>query len=95
MRYEWDENKNQANIIKHGIDFEAASTVFDDNAGIELYDERNSSYEERYVFIGRMAYTPTILFVSFTERGDVKRIISARRALKDEVEGYYNGYYQL
>lgn len=53
-RYDWDENKNLANIKKHGISFETATLVFNDENRIEIYDESNSTDEERYNTIGRI-----------------------------------------
>lgn len=95
MQFEWDENKNQANIKKHKIDFQAASTVFLDENHVEIYDDIHSADEDRYVVIGKMYETTVVLYVSYTERGDNIRIISARKATKTEKEGYYNGYYEI
>lgn len=95
MRFEWDENKNQANIIKHGIDFQSASLVFLDEDYVEVYDSRNSANEDRFVIIGMMENTTVILYVCYTERKDAIRIISARKAAAKEREGYFNGYYQI
>lgn len=95
MHFEWDENKNQANIKKHKIDFNAAATVFLDENLVEVFDDRHSADEERYVVIGKMYNTTIVLYVSYTERGEVIRIISARKATKTEKEGYYNGYYEI
>ena len=48
MTFEYDENKNKINIEKHGISFKSAARVFFDYDRIELYDEENSNFEERY-----------------------------------------------
>ncbi len=96
MLFEWDENKEKINITKHGIDFRAAATVFLDERKIDdIYDHLHSQDEDRYIVLGMMAGTTTVLFVSYTERGDIIRIISAREATKEEREGYYHGYYSL
>ena len=88
MDFEWDEDKRQKNIQKHGIDFVSAITIFDDPNAIEQFDRKNSVYEDRYQIIGMAR--PGILFVAFTERddGDTIRIVSARRAEKSEIAKY-------
>jgi len=52
MRFEWDDEKERKNIAKHGIDFTTASYVFGDENRLDLYDEKHSENEERYVTIG-------------------------------------------
>ncbi len=47
MKFEWDEDKNQLNLKKHGIDFETAMLVFNDLQRIEIYDTEHSIYEDR------------------------------------------------
>ena len=90
MEFEWDEDKRESNIRKHGIDFVSVIPVFDDPNAIEQYDAKNSIDEDRYQIIGMAK--PGILFVAFTERddGDVIRIISARRAEKHEIAKYHS-----
>ena len=78
---EWDENKNQLNKIKHGVDFQQAAKVFEDNFRLEEIDFEHSDEEIRYITIGRVN---DILFVVYTERGEFTRLISARRATKKE-----------
>ncbi len=92
MTFEWDEEKNEENKIKHGISFETASYVFDDPDYIEMYDFEHSDDEDRYIAIGKVG---DILFVVFTERKDRIRLISARNASKREEDIYYdqNIYY--
>ncbi len=89
MRYVWDENKEKINIEKHGIDFETASLVFEDENRIEYYDEAHSIDEERYITIGMASGTMIIAMVVYTERQEAIRIISARKATKQEKEDYY------
>jgi hypothetical protein len=88
MDFEWDEEKREKNIKKHGIDFVSVIPVFDDPNAIEQYDEKNSVDEDRYQIIGMAR--PGILFVAYTERNgrDTIRIISARRAEKHEIAKY-------
>ena len=78
---EWDENKNSLNKIKHGVDFRQAAKVFEDNFRLEEVDTAHSDEETRYITIGRVN---DILFVVYTERGEITRLISARRATKRE-----------
>lgn len=88
MNFEWEEDKRLKNIKKHGIDFVAVISIFDDPDAIEAYDHEHSDNEERYQIIGMAK--PGILFVAYTERdhGDTIRIISARRAGKREIAKY-------
>lgn len=89
MSYEWDEEKNRANIIKHHISFQVAQHVFDDVNRLEIYDSEHSASEDRYIAIGKVG---AVLFVVFTERKDNIRIISARKATSKERRLYYDGY---
>jgi len=82
----WDPTKARANLVKHGIDFEAAKTVFLDPAAIFEPDDSDPD-EERWRAIGLA--DGRLLFVVFTERDDdVTRIISARKANKREERAY-------
>lgn len=94
LNFEWDDHKEQINIKKHGLDFETAAHVFNDDYRIEKYDEKHSIDEDRYIVIGSVGNQIAILTVVYTERnsGSVIRIISARISTKDEKEEYYNGY---
>ena len=91
MEFEWDEEKNRINKEKHdGIGFELAVRVFLDDKRIERYDSLHSSIDEdRWNAIGLVG---KILFVVYTERRERIRIISARRATKEEEAEYYDGY---
>ena len=86
--FEWDEDKNEINRRKHGIDFEDAALVFDYVYRIERYDATHSIDEDRWITIGRVRQ---ILFVVYTERGDITRLISARKATREE-RAEYNGH---
>lgn len=91
MIFEWDDEKEQINIKKHGIDFETASYVFHDENRIEIYDELHSEYEDRYITIGMIDKITCIAMVVYTERGtDIVRIISARKATQKERRNYYD-----
>ena len=86
MLFEWDEEKNAANIKKHGIDFDGAIRVFEDDDRIEIYDAAHSGDEDRYNTIGMVN---DVLFVVYTERREAIRIISARPATRGERSIYY------
>ena len=88
MLFEWDEEKNKINIRKHHIDFSKILKVFSDENRIEFLDELHSDNEERWQLIGKV---DEVLFVVYTERGDVTRIISARKADAYERRMYYVG----
>lgn len=88
LEFEWDEEKAQLNLKKHGISFEAAARVFGDVNRIEIYDEAHSIQEERYITIGMAG---DVLFVVYTERTSRIRLISARLATTRERE-MYHGY---
>ena len=89
MEFEWDEEKAQINLKKHGVPFETAAKVFLDENRIEIYDEANSIEEDRYITIGLAG---DILFVVYTERGPRIRLISARLANARERKVYYGDF---
>ena len=91
LKFEWDDEKEQKNISKHKIDFSTAALVFNDDYRIEMYDERHSIEEDRYITIGQVNNFTFILMVVYTERKDAVRIISARLATKKEKEMYRYG----
>ena len=88
IKFEWDENKNQTNIQKHGVSFEEASSVFYDDALI-ISDDVHSLSEDRFVIIG-FSYKYNLLVVCHCYRQDesIIRIISARKASKNERKEY-------
>ena len=90
LEFEWDENKNKKNIQKHKIDFDTAAEVFDDYFHIVRRDNNHSENEDRYLAIGEIEGRLYLITVSFTERGNVIRIISARRANQAERREYYD-----
>ena len=83
--FEWDETKNDINRRKHKIDFEDAAKVFADEDRIERFDADHSSEEDRWLTIGKVR---EILFVVYTERGDITRLITARKATAAERREY-------
>lgn len=93
MCFELDDEKEKCNIAKHGIDFETAARVFADENRIELYDAAHSNEEDRYITIGMIGKVMYIVTVVFTERNEAIRLISARKATKQE-RRLYNDYSQ-
>ncbi|MEA2164776.1 MAG: uncharacterized protein QOK37_2903 [Thermoanaerobaculia bacterium] len=81
--FDWDDDKAAANLAKHDVSFEEATSVFDDPLARIHDDPDHSTGETREIITG---YTRTgrLLLVCFTERGDEIRIINARKPDKDE-----------
>ncbi|MDP3148111.1 MAG: BrnT family toxin [Ignavibacteria bacterium] len=83
----WDKNKAKLNFVKHNLSFEEAATVFADPLAFVFDDDEHSRTEERALIIGHTKKNKVII-VSFTERDQHIRIISARKATKKEKEDY-------
>jgi len=96
LTFVWDEDKNQANIKRHGLNFETAALVFNDDLRLEFPDVEHSEIEDRYNTIGLVR---DILFVVYCDKENVFtkdtniRIISARLADKAEIEAYNNNIF--
>lgn len=90
MKFEWDENKAARNLSKHGVSFEEAQTVFDDPLYVDFYDPDHSEDEERYLIVGE-SNRGRLLILSYTEREDWIRLISAREVTRAEREVYEEG----
>ncbi|UXE59579.1 MAG: BrnT family toxin [Woronichinia naegeliana WA131] len=86
MEIEWDNNKAASNLIKHKIDFEDAKNIFLDPNRLEREDKRDYN-ETRIQVIGIV--NQVVLFIVYTKRNGKNRIISARRANKNERRQYY------
>ncbi|WP_347990339.1 BrnT family toxin [Methylomonas sp. AM2-LC] len=85
--FQWDNNKNETNIEKHGIDFNDAAKIFE-KPTLEELDDRKDYGEDRYNTIGQMN-DGTCINVTYTDRDSDIRIISARCADKNEREAYF------
>ncbi|MEW6660123.1 MAG: BrnT family toxin [Thermodesulfobacteriota bacterium] len=85
--FEWDESKAAKNYAAHGVSFEAAREVFKDPFAIEWLDAREHYGEDRFVIIGMAE--GRLLYVAYTMRDEVIRIISARRAEPHERRRYH------
>ena len=85
--FEWDEQKAQGNLRKHGIAFDEAKTVFNDMLLLSFPDVAHSTDEERFINLG-FSGNGRLLTVIHTERSGAIRIISARKATRSERRFY-------
>lgn len=83
MRFEWNFNKAEANLSKHGVSFEEATTVFGDRLSGTFPDPEHSISEERWITVG-MSVDGRLLVVAHTENDETFRIISARVATTNQ-----------
>ncbi|NER08825.1 MAG: BrnT family toxin [Okeania sp. SIO3C4] len=90
MNFEWDQNKADSNLSKHGVSFDEATTVFDDPLYLDFFDPDHSYGEYRYIIIGQSSNN-RLLLVSYTEHGETVRLISAREATRRERKDYEEG----
>jgi uncharacterized DUF497 family protein len=89
LRFEWDPRKNAENRRKHGVAFEEAETVFVDDHALLIDDPDHSNTEDRFVLLGLSVRFRVLLVVhSYQDEDAVIRIISARRATKQERAKY-------
>jgi len=91
-RFEWDPAKAASNKKKHGVSFEEARSVFYDEFAVQFFDEESSGSEDRFLMIG-FSDEARLLIVCHCERdqGNIIRIISARKATKNESKYYQRG----
>jgi uncharacterized DUF497 family protein len=89
LRFEWDQAKAVANRRKHRVSFEEAESIFLDESAVLIDDPDHSRTEERFLLVG-LSSTLRVLTVSHCYRkdDDVIRIISARKATRNERETY-------
>ena len=87
--FEWDVHKNEANVRKHKISFEEAETVFyDENARI-IADPEHSQDEDRFIILGLSSVLRLLVVCHcYRQNDEVIRIISARKATKNETKYY-------
>lgn len=85
--YEWNEDKRETNLKKHGIDFVDALKVLEGQK-LTLRSERND--EARFLSVGRL--DGRFVVVIYVIRNDAYRIISARRARDGEIRAYHESY---
>lgn len=87
MEFEWDEDKRLSNLDKHGVDFNRARMIWSGEV-IDPAAERRVDDEIRRLALGTVGEGEIVIAVVYTDRGQVRRIISARRARRYERERY-------
>jgi uncharacterized DUF497 family protein len=90
LKFEWDQAKDRANVKMHGVSFAEARTVFYDEQAIQFFDPDHSEDEDRFILLG-LSLKARVLVVChcIRESETVIRIISARKADKDEEQEYW------
>jgi uncharacterized DUF497 family protein len=87
LEFEWDSTKAAANLRKHGVSFEDATSAFYDGLSVTVPDPDHSIHESRYLLMG-MTLEGRLVVIAHTDRGRTIRIISARRANRRERATY-------
>lgn len=87
LDFEWDPFKSQQNVKKHGVSFREGMTAFADKLSYTISDPEHFMGEYRFLHLGYSS-SGNLLVISHTERGDRIRIISVRRATKQERKQY-------
>ncbi len=89
IQFKWDDNKNRKNKREHGVSFEEAQTVFLDENAIRFFDPDHSEAEDRFIMLG-VSFKLRVLVVChcYRENDEVIRLISARKADKEECKDY-------
>jgi uncharacterized DUF497 family protein len=89
MRFEWNRANASANVKKHQVSFEEAQTVFFGDFAVQFFDDEDSEDEERFIMLGTSSGA-RLLVDCHCERGggEVIRIISARKATRNEAKLY-------
>ncbi len=91
LKFEWDINKDKINTHKHGVSFDEARTVFYDEYAIQFYDSEHSENEDRFILLGTSFKLKALVVCHcFKAEDTIVRIISARRADKDEQQAYWS-----
>jgi uncharacterized protein len=90
MQFEWNQDKAELNLKKHGVSFNEATTVFNDPLSVNFPDPNHSIGEERYVIIG-LSSADRLLIIAHTDRTNRVRLISAREATRNERRFYEEG----
>lgn len=90
MIFDWDDSKAESNKKKHGVSFAEAATAFSDPNAIEFLDAKNSEKEERWILVGLSARSHVLLVVFVEREEKLIRIVSARKAVKEEMNQYFS-----
>ena len=89
MKFEWDVKKNKQNILKHGVSFEEAKTVFYSEQAVVFDDPEHSNDEKRFLIVG-FSFSANLLLISFCERFNesIISIISSRKLSSKEASKF-------
>jgi hypothetical protein len=91
LKFEWDTNKEKANIKKHGLSFTDTETAFHDEYAMQFYDPDHSDDEDRFILLGTNHQLKTLVICHcFRQTETVIRIISARHADTSEQAAYWS-----
>lgn len=97
IEFEWNHTKAESNLKKHGVSFDEAKSVFYDEFAVQFYDEENSATEDRFLMLG-ISNESRMLLVCHCEKAESEkeesnliRIISARKATRQERKSYTGG----
>jgi hypothetical protein len=90
MKFEWEPQKADSNVKKHGVSFQEAASALSDALSITYYDPDHSATEHRFITIGT-SRSGRLLMVAHTDRGGDVRIISARKMTRRERRNYEEG----
>jgi uncharacterized protein len=91
LEFEWDKKKDKTNTKKHGVTFDEARTAFYDEHAIQFFDPEHSDEEDRFLLLGSSFNLKTLVVCHcYREKDTVVRIISARKADKDEEQFYWS-----
>lgn len=90
LRFEWADTKENTRVQEHGVSFEEARTAFYDENAVQFFDPDHSETEDRFILLG-LSFKPRTLVVChcFRESETVVRLISARKADRDEEHEYW------
>ncbi len=91
IEFEWDQQKEKANTKKHGVSFDEARTTFYDEHALQFFDPEHSENEDRFILLGNSFKLNTLVVCHcFRQDEKIVRIISARKADKDEAKAYWS-----
>ena len=89
--FEWDKKKDKSNVRKHGVTFVETQTVFFDEYAIQFFDPEHSVDEDRFILLGTSFKSKALVVCHCFRAEETKiRIISARKADKDEQQAYWS-----
>ena len=95
MRFEWDDNKNADNVRKHGLDFSQGTRMFSGDTALLIEPDVREDYgEDRWIGLGMIGDTAAVVVFTYDTSFDGIRIISLRRADKNEEAGYYSQVFE-